>query len=245
MHQIFKLNIICIFHLLTLISYGAEYSSGVKQVEFIELFSTQSCSSCPPAQQKINSLKGQSELWKTFIPIVYHVDYWDYLGWKDPFSNNNFTIKQQKYVKHWSKSSIYTPMFVINGKEGKNLDLKSLFSNKNVGNLHSIKTNEFQYSVSFDPSEKIPSHELIIHWAILGNNILTNVKSGENSGKILTHDFLVLSEDQKNLINIDNLYRQTITVDIEKIKQFQDKSIVFWVTFKNGLDYIQATGGKI
>ena len=91
--------------------------SGTKKVNLIELFSTQSCSSCPPAQRWVSSLVSEKDIWKNFVPVVYHVDYWDYLGWKDPYSSPIYTKLQRNYASVWNARNIYTPMFVLNGSE--------------------------------------------------------------------------------------------------------------------------------
>ncbi|MCB0357206.1 MAG: DUF1223 domain-containing protein, partial [Bdellovibrionales bacterium] len=91
--------------------------SPVTQVHLLELYSTQSCSSCPPAQEWVSKLKNSNQLWQKFVPIVFHVDYWDYLGWKDPYSQPQYSARQRQYAKEWQSSSAYTPMLVIDGQE--------------------------------------------------------------------------------------------------------------------------------
>src|SRR5258708_28409550 len=74
----------------------------------VELFTSQGCSSCPPAEKWLN---GQGmELFKQgkIIPLAFHVDYWDYLGWKDPFSSRAFSLRQRQYAEAWKTTSIYT-----------------------------------------------------------------------------------------------------------------------------------------
>jgi hypothetical protein len=77
----------------------------------VELFTSQGCSSCPPADATLNQLIEQGDV----IALAYHVDYWDYLGWKDTFSSRNNTERQYGYAKTLKRNNVYTPQAVING----------------------------------------------------------------------------------------------------------------------------------
>src|SRR5262245_51684991 len=93
------------------------FESGETQGTLIELFTSEGCSSCPPAEKWLSELKSNQELWKKIIPVAFHVDYWDRLGWRDRFAKPEFTSRQQHYAATWGGDSVYTPGFVVNGKE--------------------------------------------------------------------------------------------------------------------------------
>src|SRR5580692_11082645 len=79
----------------------------------VELFTSEGCSSCPPADEAVGRLKG----WKKNVYVLsFHVDYWNYLGWKDVFSNAAYSTRQQNYGDLFHLNSIYTPQIVVNGK---------------------------------------------------------------------------------------------------------------------------------
>ena len=244
--KIFKCHFsIIIFALLMLSnkSQAQEYKSSPNKVHFIELFSTQSCSSCPPAQDWISKLKTNSHLWKTFIPIVYHVDYWNYLGWKDPYSSSQYSQRQRDYVAEWFSSTAYTPMFVYDGKEAR----KELLSNYNkpgrpVGVLIAKKGNRGEYDIIFEPIAKYQT-PLVINYAILGSSIKTKITAGENNGVTLKHDFLSLKMNSKNMKVIGNKYVSKIKIDLKKIQPAPEKAIVFWVSLINSKMPIQSVGG--
>src|SRR5690349_9744798 len=80
----------------------------------LELFTSEGCSSCPPADLLLPQLASTDA---GIIPLSFHVDYWDQYGWKDPFSNASFTDRQRDYAKHFRLESIYTPQLVINGEK--------------------------------------------------------------------------------------------------------------------------------
>ena len=77
----------------------------------VELFTSQGCASCPPADALLSSLAGDDDV----ITLAYHVDYWDYVGWPDTFGSADNSNLQRAYAKGWNSSRIYTPQMVING----------------------------------------------------------------------------------------------------------------------------------
>lgn len=91
--------------------------SSVYQPYFVELYTSQGCSSCPPAEQWLSSFTQHSELWKTLFPLAFHVSYWNYIGWKDPYSKRAFSQRQYDHLNAKNTGQVYTPQFVINGKE--------------------------------------------------------------------------------------------------------------------------------
>jgi hypothetical protein len=80
----------------------------------VELFTSQGCSSCPPADALLTGLAQDQDV----IALAYHVDYWDYVGWKDTFARADFSDRQRAYAESWGSSRIYTPQMVVNGQKG-------------------------------------------------------------------------------------------------------------------------------
>src|ERR1700756_4134568 len=93
------------------------FQSGETQTSLIELFTSEGCSSCPPAEKWLSALKTNPELWKKIVPIAFHVNYWDRLGWRDRFSKPEFTERERRYAAVWGGDSVYTPCFALNGHE--------------------------------------------------------------------------------------------------------------------------------
>lgn len=221
------------------------FVSSYKQVHLLELFSTQSCSSCPPAQAWISNLKNSPMLWKTFVPIVFHVDYWDYLGWKDPYSKAEYSQRQKQYVNEWLNSGAYTPMFVLDGKENRNrLQSELETSGSRVGILKAIEKSKLVYDIEFSPNMK-NSEALYINYAVLGNEITTQITSGENEGLKLKHDFLSLKAGQMLLKGKNQIFTGRIKINLEKSPSESQRALVFWVSKGNSLKPLQAVGGPI
>src|SRR5437867_7110380 len=93
------------------------FESGPQKVRLLELFTSQGCSSCPPAEAWLSQLKSNPRLWKNFVPLAFHVDYWDRLGWRDPFAAKEWTARQYQYSANWKSESVYTPGFVLRSEE--------------------------------------------------------------------------------------------------------------------------------
>ena len=75
------------------------FTSGEQQVSLIELYTSEGCSSCPPADRFVRSLGKQDGLFSAFIPLAFHVDYWDYIGWADPYASPAFSERQRRYAQ--------------------------------------------------------------------------------------------------------------------------------------------------
>src|SRR3954471_4399456 len=93
------------------------FESKPAQTHLIELYTSEGCSSCPPAEAWLSKLKSDPGLWKDFVPLAFHVDYWDRLGWRDRFSSRQWTERQSNYASLLRQSSVYTPEFIRNGAE--------------------------------------------------------------------------------------------------------------------------------
>ncbi len=96
------------------------FESGETPAALVELFTSEGCSSCPPADAWVSTLKGNPGLWKRIVPVVFHVDYWNSLGWSDRFSSPENTARQRRYAAVWGTDSVYTPGMVLNGREWRN-----------------------------------------------------------------------------------------------------------------------------
>lgn len=80
----------------------------------VELFTSQGCAQCPPADALLTGLAEEGDV----VALAYHVDYWDYVGWEDTFGDEDYSDRQRAYAKSWGSSRIYTPQMVVNGAKG-------------------------------------------------------------------------------------------------------------------------------
>lgn len=217
------------------------FESGINQTVMIELYTSEGCSSCPPAEKYLNSLKSNQQLWKKYIPLAFHVDYWDYLGWKDKFASPLHTKRQEQHAKANGAQTIYTPGFFVNGRTWRKGFLNSLpdTSQPGIGNLR-VTYNNSEIYASFKPLIKV-SGELELNVAILGMGLTTDIGAGENSGRVARHDFVVLAHKTvkgKNHIWRDSLPAQTGI-------QASTYALVAWLGKRGDPTPLQATGGLI
>ena len=215
------------------------FESGETQTTLIELFTSEGCSSCPPAEKWMSELKSNPGLWKRTVPVAFHVDYWDRLGWRDRFARSEFTLRQQRYAAVWRIGSVYTPNFVVNGREWKGWFNNGMLSERseNVGKLRVALNGNNEVKATFAGTQTGP---LKLEVAVLGGNLESDVKRGENSGRKLRHDFVAL-----DLANVDMTKTGadwTGQAVLPKAAMLDKPSAVaIWVT-QDTLP-IQATGG--
>ena len=176
--------------------------SGPKQIPLIELFTSEGCSSCPPAEKWLGELTDTPGLWRDFVPVAWHVDYWDGLGWPDRFASKANTQRQELYAAGWRTPSIYTPGFVLDGAEwrgwGRSLDLGKS-AKADAGTFELKATGADQFTVTFTrPAGTEGDFTATLAW--LGNGLVSEVRRGENVGRKLRHNFIVLGRRWERFI---------------------------------------------
>ena len=214
------------------------FQSTQTKTQLLELYSSQGCSSCPPAERWVSKQLQHPKLWQDFIPVVFHVDYWDYLGWKDPFSKKSFSQRQRNYYSQSAIGSVYTPGVILDGKEWRNWYRgQSLASSNNShAGILSASLNNKQLSVSYSKKQN-----LNLNVALLGFGIKTKITDGENHGKAFTENFIVLEHTTLNSSNgqweLDTKTESTFDTD--------RYALAIWVNQPDNLQPIQAIGGWI
>lgn len=103
----------CLAILLMLGASTAAAEEGLKPKGVVELFTSQGCSSCPPADKALETLAREGEV----VALSYHVDYWNYLGWADTLASKDNTDRQYAYARMFGRNGVYTPQAVLNGRE--------------------------------------------------------------------------------------------------------------------------------
>jgi hypothetical protein len=218
-------------------------TSGPQQISLVELYTSEGCSSCPPAEAWLSRLKGEPGLWKSFVPLAFHVDYWDRLGWRDRFSSPQWTERQRRYAALWRSGSVYTPAVVVNGREQRGWSSANLSqpNEREAGVLSVSSLDAKNFAVEFRP-QKGSGTEYEAHLALLGSGISTNVRAGENSGRNLAHDFVVLDLRNGDLKSEQGTARASLTTAVA-VEPGARKAVAVWVTRRGELDPQQAVGG--
>lgn len=173
--------------------------TGNKTIPLLELYTSEGCSSCPPADKWISKIKhDKSEV----TPLAFHVDYWDYIGWKDKFSKEKYSNRQRKTAAFGGAGFVYTPQFVFNGRDFKGWDNSRLKSAINKtqklaprANLTLNAINQTDGSIklkaSAEAANPADAKKVDVFVALYENGLVTDVKAGENVGRQLKHDYVV------------------------------------------------------
>jgi hypothetical protein len=231
----FILSILGLILAFTSSAETIKFNSGTKQTTMIELFTSQGCSSCPAAEEWINQLVESPRLWNELIPLAFHVDYWDGLGWRDIYAKEEYSSRQYLYKHDGNVNVVYTPGFLVNGQEWRGWRNSSIpFAKKQVGTL-SIKIQRQGLSAEYKGDNK---QLLQFHVAILGFNIKTSVEAGENQGRNLEQQFLVLAHNQTR--STQNIWQTKLP---EVGRSASKYGFVAWVSSLDNQKPIQATGG--
>jgi len=217
-------------------------SSGKARVQLVELFSSESCSSCPPADAWISTLWDRAGIWKKFVPVVFHVDYWNHLNWKDRFSSDEMTKRQYALSQTWAQPPVYTPAVIVDGKEWRDWRSGKTFPPAKAQSieLSIFKNDDGSYRVK--ASGLSSQKKYVLRAAQLGMNLSTDVKSGENSGRLLKHNFVVLDWNGKSVSQTSS--ESTFTFKDSKQKASR-LAIAAWIEEEGNPAPLQSVGGYL
>lgn len=214
--------------------------SGPARVHLLELFTSEGCSSCPPAERWLSTLRASPRLWKEVVPISFHVDYWDNLGWKDRFASPAYTARQRAYAAAWGTGTVYTPGFVLDGQEWRVRDLANLPAPAGPSGVLKATWHEGgEVLVTFRPAAK-GGGRWLAHAAALGLGLTSDVKAGENGGHTLQHDFIVLGQQSATMTAADGEAHAVL-----KMAAHGPAALAVWITEAGKSDPVQAVGGRL
>jgi hypothetical protein len=175
-------------------------SSGAQRVPLLELYTSEGCDSCPPADRWVSALPARGLDATRVVTLAYHVDYWNYLGWRDPFANARYTERQRHANARIGNRTIYTPQLMLDGKDYRRAGVRDDFAER-IAQLNREKPGaDIALSMSTlagaaETSARITLHRkdagAAVFLALVENNLANQVSAGENKGKRLQHDFVV------------------------------------------------------
>mgnify|MGYP006184319339 FL=1 len=186
------------------------WTSPAERMIVAELYTSEGCSSCPPADRWLSSQLTTSERADNILALSFHVDYWNYIGWEDPYSKKQFTERQYAHKRAGNVSQIYTPQYVFSNREVRRWGQAGLLPQRlaamqqdkaPVGlqvSLERKSANQVEVRVKAEwLDERYTSGRMLL--AFYEDNLSQQVKAGENRGELLKHDRVVrhLSEAKK------------------------------------------------
>jgi hypothetical protein len=158
--------------------------SAASPPAIVELYTSEGCSSCPPADRWLSGLKGRSDV----LALAFHVNYWDRLGWPDRFANAQTTERQHRLQRASGAAHVYTPQVVLNGRDWRQWSaggLKPLADSRIT-----IALERHGHTVSARIGDAGDA-SLAGYWAVLEDGHESRVRAGENAGSTLKHDHVV------------------------------------------------------
>ncbi|MEM8899304.1 MAG: DUF1223 domain-containing protein [Bacteroidota bacterium] len=203
-------------------------------IAVVELFTSQGCSSCPPADAHLAKLveKAAKEGIAIF-PLSFHVDYWNYLGWKDPYSTEAYSERQYAYARGLGER-VYTPQMIINGKHvfvGSDQRKGELYLKKALSmpathalSLDISSANKGTVKIDYTIEGKL--NQYVLNLAVVQNGISDKVSRGENRGRTLKHSHVV----QK--FQTLSLGKATGTTQLDIPANISNASIIAYVQHK-------------
>ncbi|MBC7940227.1 MAG: DUF1223 domain-containing protein [Chitinophagaceae bacterium] len=154
----------------------------------VELYTSEGCSSCPPADKWLSTLKGRDDV----LALSFHVTYWDRLGWPDPFASAAYTQRQYDWASLHGSSNVYTPQTVVNGRDWR--QWPNLPRPAQAGAAAPVKlvlTRQGDQVLAEVSAAAAGTPALAGYWAVLEDGHSSRVKAGENAGETLRHDHVV------------------------------------------------------
>jgi hypothetical protein len=176
--------------------------SGDRTTALVELYTSEGCDSCPPADRWLASLASRGVGPDRVVPIALHVDYWDYLGWKDPYAKAQFSARQRKLAQVQRARIVYTPQVMLQGQDFRAWQGAAFAKAvERINRSPAAAAIDLQLAVSAGATFRVdvksqligagaPGAQLFL--AAYENKLQSQVAAGENRGRTLTHDYVVL-----------------------------------------------------
>ena len=212
--------LVSLFALPAMATENIVVTSAETRTAVIELYTSEGCSSCPPADKWLGQLTRTQSSELDIIALAFHVDYWNYLGWKDRFSSSRYTSRQRLLGTNNRQSTIYTPEFFVDGMEARGAG-KILHKIQQINEQKAPLKLELTVSRNDDmllldlisPADRNTIGQVHHRYFVYENKLSTIVEAGENHGEVLKHEQVVRHMSQAFPLNPKNQYRIAIDRD--------------------------------
>ena len=176
--------------------------SGEGTAALVELYTSEGCSSCPPADRWLSSLGARGYAPERVVPLALHVDYWDYIGWKDPYAKRAFTLRQRKLTQLQRLALVYTPQVMVQGRDFRRWGTPAFEQAVAAINAQPAQA-RIELAIQGAGPQGLDTHATVellkapekgeagLYLAAYQNRLLSRVDAGENRGRVLEHDYVV------------------------------------------------------
>jgi hypothetical protein len=225
-------------------------SGGPARVSLVELYTSEGCSSCPPAEAWLGDLRDDPGLWRDFVPVAFHVNYWDHLGWRDDLASPAFTARQRAYAAAWGSSTVYTPGFVRDGAEWRPGRNPIVAADSHPPGVLTLRWDPGTHTcrVRFVPGAdgrggSANAGDVTV--ALLGGGMVRRISRGENAGRELRHEFVALRCESARLVRepAGDAWSATLALPPRPDIPVARQALAGWVTRPGDPTPRQAAGG--
>ena len=173
--------------------------SGLKTAALVELYTSEGCSSCPPADQQLRRVRQVLDPTAEVVPLALHVGYWDYIGWKDPYAQAAFGERQSWLVRSNRRNTVYTPQFFVSGTELRSWQGGLRDKVRQVNAQPAAAAIRVQASIASngalalnaEATARSAAEPAVLYLALAESGLASKVTRGENNGVTLAHDHVV------------------------------------------------------
>jgi hypothetical protein len=178
--------------------------SGPRTAALVELYTSEGCNSCPPADRWLQSLGARGFAPARVVPLSLHVTYWDYIGWKDPYAQQRFSDRQRALARAGSARFVYTPQVLLQGRDfrgwyGKDFEARVRHINAQPPRasialqIATGRKDMFETTVEAALLDPVGQADAVLYLASYANKLVSEVSAGENEGRTLRHDYVVVA----------------------------------------------------
>jgi hypothetical protein len=247
---------LCCYVLLTLpmlCAAACVTTSEPHRVALLELYTSEGCSSCPPADKWLSALGGRKFVPGGLLPLAFHVDYWNDLGWTDPFSQAKFSERQRQYSRRRGTSFVVTPQLLLDGQgyqrpllrqdiEGKSDAVNRTPPRAEIRLTQLRSPGRIDASVEVRISAATDRREAQVFLALYENNLVSTVRAGENRGTVLRHDFVVRELLGPAAVPDGGSLRHDVSIPLDPQWKTADLQLAAFVQHARTGEVLQALG---
>ena len=176
---------------------ACDAKSGLNTAALVELYTSEGCSSCPPADRQLSRLRQALDPAAVAVPLALHVGYWDYIGWKDPYAQSAFGERQSALVRANRQKTVYTPQFFVGGAElrawrgGLREQVRELNAQPATASIRVQAAQAANGALALSAEASAAAAPAALYLALTESGLVSSVTNGENSGATLAHDHVV------------------------------------------------------
>lgn len=231
----------------TLAAASCSGKSGNSTTALLELYTSEGCSSCPPADQWLTGFRSSGLAANQVVPLALHVDYWNDSGWEDPYSQKTFTLRQYALAKLNKQRTVYTPQVILSGRDLPRWRYSTETAVRRINVMPSrahvslqLSRDAHQVMVTADAKTKDYRGPAEMYVALYENNLAGHIEAGENRGLTLHHDYVVRQLIGPTLLDESGAARYAQPIALDESWKQDDLGVAVFVQNRASGEILQA-----